>query len=145
LQSVEGEASSLWMESSPERVLQPVVLILMGDQWPRALLRAELLEAGYDAVGARSFEEGLALVKAAPERGPVRLVVIDQDSVAGTEAARREHDELGAGVLQILLAKTGVASPPGNWDRVVRRPVSIGDIVRTIRTMLPLTVTGTGS
>lgn len=33
-------------------MLAPRVLILQPDHWPRALLRAELREAGYDAVGA---------------------------------------------------------------------------------------------
>lgn len=114
----------------------------MTDQWPRALLRAELLEAGYDAVGARTFDEALALVFAGPERGPVRLVVAEQAAVEGMAAGGSELAGLGAEVIRVLLAKTGGALPPGPWNRVLRRPASIGDIVAAVRASVPLAVKG---
>lgn len=133
------------MENNQEHDLRPLVLIIMGDQWPRALLRAELLEAGYEAVGARSLQEGLTRVGTAPERGPVRVVVVDWDSAADIVAEGRDLSELGTGVLRVLLAKAGVTSPPGDWAKILRRPVSIGDIVGVVRSLLPLTITGTGT
>jgi len=33
------------------RVPPPRILVVSGEQWPRALLRAQLDEAGYDAIG----------------------------------------------------------------------------------------------
>ncbi|HYT63063.1 MAG TPA: hypothetical protein VEL50_04145 [Gemmatimonadales bacterium] len=34
------------------RVPPPRILVVSGEQWPRALLRAQLDEAGYDPIGA---------------------------------------------------------------------------------------------
>lgn len=53
----------------------------MPEHWPRALLRAALREAGYDAVGAPGLSGALRYRAAAPDRGPVRLVVIDRDAL----------------------------------------------------------------
>ena len=68
--------------------LPPRVVVVSGDQWPRAGLRAELRAAGYDAVGARDlFEALVAYPHDAPGRGAVALLVVDQD------ALEREGDE----------------------------------------------------
>jgi Response regulators consisting of a CheY-like receiver domain and a winged-helix DNA-binding domain len=56
----------------------PRVLLVMPEQWPRALLRAELRERGYDALGAPGVAAALAYPVSAPARGPVRLILIDQ-------------------------------------------------------------------
>jgi hypothetical protein len=133
------------MTSSHDPGFRPLVLIIMGDQWPRALLRAELLETGYEAVGARSLEEGLQRIGAPPERGAVRVVVVDWDSAADIEAEGRDLAELGIGVQRVLVAKGGATLPPGDWSRVLRRPVSIGDIVDVVRSLVPVTVTGSGT
>ncbi len=124
----------------------PRVLLIMPDQWPRALLRAALREAGYDALGAPGLAAALQYRAEAPGRGPVRLVVVDQPALADDDAAAllgelgRRHGDPGL----VLLARAGDAQPvPGAaavpaWRRVLRRPTSIADLVAAVQTLLPL-------
>jgi DNA-binding response OmpR family regulator len=124
----------------------PRVLLIMPDLWPRALLRAALREAGYDALGAPGLAAALHYHAEAPGRGPVRLVVVDQAVLADDDAAAllgelgRRHGDPGL----VLLARAGDVQPwPGAaatlaWRRVLRRPTSIADLVAAVQTLLPL-------
>src|SRR5258706_6591352 len=130
------------MARSPaaESALPPRVLLVMPEQWPRALLRAALREVGYDALGTRTLSSALRVNPNEPDRGPVRLVILDQ-SVLGGDAddqlvqllARNESPAT------ILLARPTVAlpDPDGSWQRVLRRPVSVGEIVAATQASLP--------
>lgn len=124
----------------------PRVLLVMPDQWPRALLRAALREVGYDALGAPGLAGALRYRVQAPSRGPVRLVLLDQAALQGDEALpllttllHRYGDPAA-----ILLARAvPMSGPPGKaepapWTRVIRRPVSIDGIVAVVRELLPL-------
>ncbi len=118
----------------------PRVLIVMAAQWPRALIRAELREAGYDAVGARDLLEALG---APDEPGPFRLVLLDQAALsAGDPALLRDLlDRFIArhpGAPILLLSGTAHEAPDGPWLRVLRRPMSISDIVAAIGRAVPL-------
>ena len=108
----------------------------MPQQWPRALLRAELREQGYDAIGARDLSEAGRHPASDPERGPVRLVLVD-------DAALTEHEDLLDALLArhgwppaILLARAGQAVPGRSWTRVLHRPVRIDEIVQAVRATL---------
>src|SRR5512142_2916514 len=46
--------------ATPPPGLPPRILVVMPAQWPRALVRAELRERGYDAAGARDLLEALS-------------------------------------------------------------------------------------
>ncbi|MGH7546594.1 MAG: hypothetical protein ACREMM_00295 [Gemmatimonadales bacterium] len=113
------------------------VLIASAEQPFRTLLRAELREAGYDATGASSLASGLHQPAVAGDRGPVRLVIVDDCTAAVPallEAARAQYP--GS---RFLLVQAGAgAPPPGGWDRVLRRPVTIGEIVAAVRELAPL-------
>jgi hypothetical protein len=123
----------------------PRVLLILPEQWPRALLRAALREVGYDAVGAPGLPGALRYRATAPDRGPVRLVMIDQDALRQPDAggelsaliARHGGPEL------VLIARSGGAPLPVPaaeiaWRRIVRRPASIAELVDAVRTVLPL-------
>ncbi|UCC48474.1 MAG: hypothetical protein JSV41_13605 [Gemmatimonadota bacterium] len=117
----------------------PRVLIVSPDQWPRALLRAELLAAGYDAVGSRTLSAALRYPATQPGRGPVRLIIVDQCVV------EREASEVRAGLAAkhtgsrwFLLAHSRSALPAGDWDAALRRPVSIGQVVEAVKRVLPI-------
>jgi hypothetical protein len=122
-------------------LLAPRILVVMSDQWPRALLRAALREAGYDAIGTRSLHAALAHPAEAPGRGPVRAIVVDRSAIDGASDAargealtelRRRHGAVPA----VLLASAVRDDPPGSWARVVRRPFSIEDVVRVVGELL---------
>jgi hypothetical protein len=111
----------------------------MPAQWPRALLRAALREMGYDASGTRALKA--ALYQAAPNsaRGPVRLVVLDQEALAeddGSDLEALRSRTFAAPV--VLLAPVTRRVRAGPWTRVVRRPTSIAALVQEIETLIPL-------
>ena len=111
----------------------------MPDQWPRALLRAGLREAGYDAIGTRGLRAALSIKPTVPERGPVGLIIVDQPALAATATAslaalRSRH----ADVKLMLIARPTVATPASDWNLVLRRPLSVADIVTAAQSVLPL-------
>jgi DNA-binding response OmpR family regulator len=120
------------------------VLVVMPEHWPRALLRSALREAGYDAVGTRGLVPALRIGAHEPNRGPVRLVVVDQGAMSeeSDEALallRTQHDDPA----MMLLARATSSEPGGEarWQHVVRRPLSVADIVAAVQRVLPLPAT----
>lgn len=117
----------------------PRVLVVMPAQSPRALIRAALRQAGFDAVGASSLASALLVRPDEPERGRVGLIIVDQPAIGGA----RERERLAALVARhgapaaMLLARATVSSPAGPWTHVLRRPVSVEDVVTATRSMLP--------
>jgi hypothetical protein len=121
----------------------PRVLLVMPDQWPRALLRAALREAGYDALGAPGLSGALRYRPITADRGPVGVVVVDQAAL-GSEGETPQLDALlrrHPGAMPVLLARATMPEPPTDqpgWRMVIRRPASIADIVTTVARLLPL-------
>ena len=117
----------------------PRVLVVSDEQWPRALLRAQLREAGYDAIGAGTLSRALRHPPHDPERGPVRLVVVDGGAAAAEpealERARRRYPDAAF----VLVHRAGPV-PPGPWAAALQRPVTIGEIVATVLRLFPLPV-----
>jgi len=120
-------------ESGP---LAPRVLIVMPDQWTRALLRASLREVGYDAVGTRTLHSAMRIRVNEPDRAAVALIIIDQAAVDDLRAVQilleRHHAQA------MLIARRTTATPAGPWQRVVYRPISVEEIVRVVEDLLPL-------
>jgi DNA-binding response OmpR family regulator len=122
----------------------PRVLLVMPEQWPRALLRAALREAGYDALGAPGLSAAARYRPSVTGRGPVRLVIVDQSALREAESARldalmRRHPDAAP----VLLGRATSSSPPvqrghPNWRAVIRRPASIEEIVARVGELLPL-------
>ena len=105
----------------------------MPEHWPRALLRAELIERGYDVVGAPDLPAALLVRPVEKGRGPVRLIAIDQDLMVEPQGrllerlvSRHRNPRL------VLLARAQLEIPPGAWDQIVRRPALIGEIATAI-------------
>lgn len=118
----------------------PRVLLVMPEQWPRALLRGALREVGYDALGTRGLESATRIPVREAGRGPVSLVVVDQDALeddaalAALEALLRRH-----GLPPTLLVAHATRAPRARgWSHVVRRPVSVDDLAREVRAALRL-------
>jgi len=107
-----------------------VVWIIDPEQWPRALLRAELIERGIDAVGYLRAGDALAQLGS---RFP-DLIVVDLRA-----ATRDEVSQLfQAGVPVIAIA--GIPESPWisefPWSAVLRRPISIGEIADTVKSRI---------
>jgi hypothetical protein len=117
------------------------VLIVMPEQWPRALLRAALREVGYDAVGTRTLSSALRIRPDEPERGPVRLIVVDQSALGrGGNGDLASLLSTHGTPATILIARPTVAAPSGPWQRVLRRPVSVAEVIEATQELLRLGV-----
>ena len=110
-----------------------VIWIIDAEQWPRALLRAELIERGFDAVGYVTVRDA---IDSLPERCPDAIVV----DLRGQPLPLVERlPKIGVPVVVIGGALELSELPEGPWI-VMQRPVSIGDVadrilgVRTNRT-----------
>jgi hypothetical protein len=110
----------------------------MPEQWPRALLRAALREVGYDAVGTRNLDTALRVRPEEPDRGQIRLLIVDQSAASGAKAQLEKLRSLHGTPPMILLARPTLAVPAGPWERVIKRPASIEEIVSVVAESLPL-------
>ena len=115
----------------------PRILVVSGKQWPRALLRAQLGEEGYDAIGAGTLARALRYPPEDAERGPVRVIVVDSGAAAATPAALERARQRYPDVAFVLVHRAG-AVPAGPWAATLQRPVTIGDIVATVRRLVPV-------
>ncbi len=103
-----------------------VVWIIDSEQWPRAFLRAELIERRFDAVGYVHADDALQTLGS---RFP-DLIVLE------LRGATREQ---AAALFQIGVPVIGIASRPEpdwigdfRWASLLHRPVSIGDIADAV-------------
>jgi hypothetical protein len=119
-------------------VAPPRVLIVQAAQWPRALLRAALRHEGYDALGARDLTEALAYPEEEGERGPVRLIILDQEVLVGHDSLLAELMGRHRDPLTLVLESAFHPAVAGAWQRVLRHPVTIAEIVRTTQELVPL-------
>jgi hypothetical protein len=109
----------------------------MPDQWHRALLRAELRELGYDALGAADVAGGLLYPRQEAGRGAVRLILVDQRALTTTGHALLPELLARHEAPAVLLAPAGGPPAAGPWIRVLSRPLSIADITQTVQELLP--------
>jgi DNA-binding NtrC family response regulator len=113
------------------------VWIVESDHWPRAYLRAELIERGYDAEGFVTLTELLVRLALAPARPG--LVVID---LQGQEWNDRQLQSLVGADLPVI-AMGGATEwederlRTRRWARFLRRPLTIGAIADEVERSLP--------
>ncbi len=100
----------------------PVIWIIDAEQWPRALLRAELIERGLDAAGYITVRDA---IDALPERKPDAIVV----ELRGQPMPLVER-LLDIGVPVVVIGGMPDINdlPDREWAAVMRRPVSLGEI-----------------
>jgi len=110
---------------------EPRIWIVSADHWPRACLRAELIERGYDAVGFVTMKDALFRLMLARSGRPTLLVV---DLQAQTPNERMRATLFGEHV-PVLVVADGAhreVDPLGPAVRTLRRPVTIGAIADTV-------------
>ncbi len=102
-----------------------VIWIIDAEQWPRAMLRAELIERGYDAVGYITVRDA---IDALPERRPEAIVV----DLRGQPVPLVER-LLKLSVPVVIVGGVPEINdlPDREWI-VLRRPVSIGEIADAV-------------
>jgi DNA-binding response OmpR family regulator len=114
-----------------------VVWVVERDHWPRACLRAELLERGYDAVGFERVADALVALWQ-PGRPAPALVVIDLG--AQTLDARTLAPFVARGCRLVAIAgaverESEVARSPA-WAAVLARPLRLGAIADLVQRLV---------
>jgi hypothetical protein len=118
--------------------LPPRVLVIMPEHWPRVHVRAALREAGYDAIGARTLTGALAHAARERSRGPVAAIVLDAAAAVRGNPAALDRLRLRHHAPLVLLTSAVTSPPPGDWARTLRRPFTVGDVVRAVSELAPL-------
>ena len=118
--------------------MKALVWIIDADHWPRAYLRAELIERGYEAVGFVTVGDALAALALRPDRPP-RLAAVDLQGQSLNP--RQLAPLLRAGFPVLALggaAEWGTESVRNlAWTATLRRPLSIGAVADEIERLLP--------
>jgi hypothetical protein len=118
----------------------PVVWIVDAEQWPRALLRAELIERGYEAIGFVTLPHAVAALAVGPPGYPrPRAVVVDLGGQAATAAALGRLAASGAALIAVggavqLAAPAAAAFP---WAATLQRPATLGEIADALGRCVP--------
>lgn len=104
-------------------------IFVVGQEWRfRALLRAQLREEGYRALGLADLGEAAEALASLPAPA---LMVFDMAGAA-PEEMQRLLPELAAR-LPVLVVAGPQEKVPAPVQRLLRRPLSVGDILETVR------------
>jgi hypothetical protein len=113
------------------------VWVIGSDHWPRAYLRAELIERGLDAIGFVTLRDALA--RLVVERPRPALAIVDLHEQPTTDRALSTL--LGAGFPVIAIGGAGEWADPGlrarPWALFLRRPLTIGAVADAAQRLLP--------
>lgn len=106
--------------------------------WPRATLRAELIDEGFDPVGYRDVRDALLAMHQPATTRPDALVV----DLCGQMVSRQTVTMLAeAGVPTILLGGAAELNDRAlgefAWAAILRRPYTIGAVAGTLRRLIP--------
>jgi DNA-binding response OmpR family regulator len=117
--------------NDPSASEQSRVWIVNADHWPRAYLRAELIERGYDATGFESMKDAVIRLLVARARRPALLVIdlhgqVIDDKVVSVLLRERLP------VVAVIDATSPERAPPGVVVDLLRRPLTIGDVAGAV-------------
>ena len=112
------------------------IWIVDAEHWPRALLRAELIERGFDATGFETVEDAIRQLRlTGAERRPALLVLDWRDQ---TMDERTSELLVRAGVPVLVVADLAHrdGGPAGPVVEVLNRPLTIGDVANAVEQLL---------
>lgn len=122
---------------SPDHPKEPVVWIIDGQQWPRALLRAELIERGFDAVGFVRVESALtALQRLFIPRPQVIVLELCDLSMAEDQAVRLASVGIPVIVLGGAVELNRESIKGLKWTAMLKRPVTLGRVADVVERLV---------
>jgi len=112
---------------------EPRVWIVSAEHWPRALLRAELIERGFDAVGFENLSDAIGEL-VLPWSRPPALAVIDFHEQSVEEKLLERLRAAKIPIMAIVDSTRSIdeAIRRFGWTAWLRRPVSVGAIADTV-------------
>ncbi len=112
---------------------KPIIWIIDRQQWPRAYLRAELIERGFDAIGFVELGEALAALYD-PEYVTPRLIVLELQGQSITKADLETLAHFG--IPAVALGGAAELSDERvkgfNWAALMQRPFMIGKVADVV-------------
>jgi DNA-binding NtrC family response regulator len=111
------------------RRTEPIVWIIDHQQWPRASLRAELIERGFDALGYEVVAEAVAALQAPEIERPQVIVLelreqgLDRETLGALAKTAIPTIILG-GIMELNEAVVHEFA----WAVVMKRPFTIGAV-----------------
>lgn len=118
---------------------KPVVWIIDSEQWPRAYMRAELIERGFDAVGFSSLPDAVDALQNFRLVKPDLIVLELRDQSIHQEqldALRNQKTPVIALAGATELKNEAVQNFP--WARLLQRPFSIGQLADLVERFFDL-------
>jgi len=107
------------------------IWIVNADHWPRAYLRAELIERGYDAIGFETVNDALARL-AAPGAARPALLILDLHGQVLSEGERRALARRAVPILSVVDAALSADELPAPLAGTLHRPLTIGAIADAV-------------
>jgi len=125
------------------------IWIIDSEQWPRACLRAELIERGYDAVGFVRTGQALSALRSRPRSSPGAIVL----ELRGQSVNDNALDLLaGTNIPLLLLGGSTELNHPSvqkaKAAAILKRPITLGkiaDVLQGIVSAPPLSHTAGGA
>jgi hypothetical protein len=114
--------------------MPPRVWVVNADHWPRAYLRAELIERGYDATGFEDLRD--AVVRLGLRDPRPRLLVLETLTGEIPSGLRRFLAAEGIPVLAVVAAGTDTRGL-GSQIESLRRPLTLGQIADAVERRVP--------
>jgi len=116
---------------------EPVLWVIDSEQWPRACLRAELIERGYDAYGFMTVSDALDSLSRRAWATPEAIILELREQHLTNELVEALRN------LRIQTVVLGGASElidplikNQKWEVVLKRPVSLGKIADIVQQMV---------
>jgi hypothetical protein len=117
---------------------EPVLWIVDSEQWPRACLRAELIERGYDPYGFIAMADALDYLSRRISPRPEALILELRGQNLSPETLEAIRN---LRVPTILLGGGSELNDPlitqGHWDFVLKRPFSLGTVADLVEKIAP--------
>jgi CheY-like chemotaxis protein len=112
------------------------VLIIARDWTPRVLTRAQLEEEGHEVTGRLTLEEGLLELRTHPRSYDVVIFDTKEQELAPRLLLRLARAGPPVVVLAGQLDRSQLEKSGAVFDRVLTRPVFVGDLVSATRDAL---------
>ena len=118
---------------------RPIDVVLLAADWKtRAPLRAQLIEEGFEVVANDEWKDARQYLRLGTKPS---LVVVDLQGLSEADTVLRDLKELMKPDRVLVITAIGtesIESVQGLGFSVAARPVSIGDLVASVRALLSL-------
>jgi hypothetical protein len=117
--------------------MKPIVWIVDCEQWPRANLRALLIDRGFDAIGFMELDQALERL-IHPHYPKPHVIVIELHALTPTDKELNVLTHLHIPMVALAGAMETSQEWVGKvkWAVLIRRPITIGQVADAIETLM---------